>query len=208
MKNIKLTESDLINLIEKLVKENFGASNGNGQNLGIMGTPTAKYKEIFEKEDIEEDYEEEDHEDRDEFDGRDGEVVGVDSDIDKQRMGESKKRTLSLSEGELINLIEKVVKERKSTKVIKEQNQGGAMTPEQFEKMLGASKRYNKYHDNIEGLIKNNYDGLVAMAAHLDKVFNNIGAIFGGLHKGKKVGAQFIKNTLMAFGLASMVGKK
>ena len=196
MKNIKLTESDLINLIEKLVKENFGASNGNGQNLGIMGTPTAKYKEIFEKEDIEEDYEEEDHEDRDEFDGRDGEVVGVDSDIDKQRMGESKKRTLSLSEGELINLIEKVVKE------------GGAMTPEQFEKMLGASKRYNKYHDNIEGLIKNNYDGLVAMAAHLDKVFNNIGAIFGGLHKGKKVGAQFIKNTLMAFGLASMVGKK
>ena len=48
MKKIKLKEAELVNLIEKLVKENLGA--GNGQNFGIMGTPTAKYKEMFEKD--------------------------------------------------------------------------------------------------------------------------------------------------------------
>ena len=120
MKKIKLKESDLINLIEKLVKENFamGAAKGNGQNLGIFGTPTSKYKDLLEKEDIEEteeveeDYEQEDHEDRDEFDGRKSKVVGVYSNIDKQRMGESKKKTLKLTESQLINIIEKVVKER------------------------------------------------------------------------------------------------
>ena len=121
MKKITLKESDLINLIEKLVKENFamGAAKGNGQNLGIFGTPTSKYKDLLEKEDIEEteeveeDYEQEDHEDRDEFDGRKSKVVGVYSNIDKQRMGESKKKTLKLTESQLINIIEKVVKERK-----------------------------------------------------------------------------------------------
>ncbi len=121
MKKIKLKESDLINLIEKLVKENFamGAAKGNGQNLGMFGTPTSKYKDLLEKEDIEEteeveeDYEQEDHEDRDEFDGRKSKVVGVYSNIDKQRMGESKNKTLKLTESQLINIIEKVVKGRK-----------------------------------------------------------------------------------------------
>jgi len=55
MKKIKLKEEELVNLIQKLVKENLG--NGNGQNFGLMGTPTAKYKEMFEAEDIEEDSE-------------------------------------------------------------------------------------------------------------------------------------------------------
>ena len=86
MKSIKLKESDLINLIEKLVKENVGF--GNGQNFGLMGTPSAKYKDLVEDSDIEEDYETEDHDDRDEFDGRKSKVVGVDSDIDKQSIGE------------------------------------------------------------------------------------------------------------------------
>ena len=128
MKKIKLKESDLVNLIEKLVKENFaqGAANGNGQNLGIFGTPTSKYKDLLEKEDVEEKddmdemetkeghkgYKKMDHEDRDEFDGRKSKVVGVYSNIDKQRMGESKKKTLKLTESQLINIIEKVVKER------------------------------------------------------------------------------------------------
>lgn len=125
MKKIKLKESDLINLIEKLVSENFatGAATGNGQNLGMFGTPTSKYKDLLEKEDVEETdemdemetkegYKKLDHEDRDEFDGRKSRVVGVDSDIDKQRMGESKKKTLKLTESQLINIIEKVVKER------------------------------------------------------------------------------------------------
>tara|TARA_R110000824_G_scaffold9800_5_gene43334 strand:- start:2172 stop:2825 length:654 start_codon:yes stop_codon:yes gene_type:complete len=55
MKKVRITETELVSLIEKLVKENFaqGAANGNGHNFGLMGTPTAKYKEIFEKEDIE-----------------------------------------------------------------------------------------------------------------------------------------------------------
>ena len=51
MKKIKLKESELVDLIEKLVKENLG--NGNGQNFGLMGTPTAKYKDLIEDEDIE-----------------------------------------------------------------------------------------------------------------------------------------------------------
>ena len=55
MKKIKLKESELVSLIQKLVKENLG--DGNGQNFGLMGTPTAKYKEMFEAENIEEDSE-------------------------------------------------------------------------------------------------------------------------------------------------------
>ena len=42
--------------------------------------------EVVYEIELSEDYEEEDHKDRDEFDGRDSEVVGVDSDIKKQRM--------------------------------------------------------------------------------------------------------------------------
>ena len=53
MKKIKISENELVALIEKLVKENL--SNGNGQNFGLMGTPTAKYKDLLEKDDIEED---------------------------------------------------------------------------------------------------------------------------------------------------------
>jgi len=53
MKKIKMTEGELVELVEKLIKENL--SNGNAQNLGMMNTPTAKYKDLLEKEDIEED---------------------------------------------------------------------------------------------------------------------------------------------------------
>ena len=57
----------------------------------------APVDEVTEMEDEEEfvyeielgeDYEEEDHKDRSEFDGRDSKVIGVDSDIDKQRVEE------------------------------------------------------------------------------------------------------------------------
>ena len=53
------------------------------------------HKEMDEMDDVvyeielSEDYEEEDHKDRNEFDGRKSKVVGVDSDIKKQRMGEA-----------------------------------------------------------------------------------------------------------------------
>ncbi len=45
--------------------------------------------EVVYEIELSEDYEEEDHKDRDEFDGRKSKVVGVDSDIKKQRMGEA-----------------------------------------------------------------------------------------------------------------------
>ena len=52
MKKIRISESELVNLIEKLVKENLG--NGVGQVFPLMGTPSEKYKDLLEKEDIEE----------------------------------------------------------------------------------------------------------------------------------------------------------
>jgi len=48
MKKIRIIESELIDLIEKLVKENIG--NGTGFNFGMLGTPTSKYKELEETE--------------------------------------------------------------------------------------------------------------------------------------------------------------
>ena len=53
----------------------------------VTETETDEEDFVYEIE-LGEDYEEEDHDDRDEFDGRDSEVIGVDSDIDKQRVGE------------------------------------------------------------------------------------------------------------------------
>ena len=48
---------DLIS--EEQLNENIG--NGNGQNFGLMGTPTTKYKDLTEKEDVEEKDMEEGH---------------------------------------------------------------------------------------------------------------------------------------------------
>ena len=57
MKKISISENELVDLIEKLVKENLG---GNGFNFGLMGTPTSKYKDLYEDDDVEgEDNEEE-----------------------------------------------------------------------------------------------------------------------------------------------------
>jgi len=50
MKKIRVTENELVDLIEKLVKENLGA---NGHNFGMMGTPTSKYKDLYEDDDVE-----------------------------------------------------------------------------------------------------------------------------------------------------------
>ena len=51
MKKIRVTENELVDLIEKLVKENLG--NGNGHNFGMLGTPTSKYKDLYEDDDVE-----------------------------------------------------------------------------------------------------------------------------------------------------------
>tara|TARA_R110000787_G_scaffold59861_1_gene135695 strand:- start:551 stop:865 length:315 start_codon:yes stop_codon:yes gene_type:complete len=53
MKKIKISENELVALIEKLVKENL--SNGTGFGFGMLGTPTSKYKDLSETDDIEED---------------------------------------------------------------------------------------------------------------------------------------------------------
>ena len=52
MKKIKIKENELVDLIEKLVKENL--SSGTGFDFGMVGTPTSKYKDLLEKDDIEE----------------------------------------------------------------------------------------------------------------------------------------------------------
>tara|TARA_R110000823_G_scaffold231355_3_gene358083 strand:+ start:1837 stop:2319 length:483 start_codon:yes stop_codon:yes gene_type:complete len=58
MKKIKVTESELISLIEKMVKENMGAipslsaQGGGFANLG-MAKPTDKYKDLYEDGDLE-----------------------------------------------------------------------------------------------------------------------------------------------------------
>ena len=58
MKNIKITENELISLIEKVVNENIGsipslsAHGGGFANLG-MAKPTDKYKDLYEDDDIE-----------------------------------------------------------------------------------------------------------------------------------------------------------
>ena len=63
MKNIKITENELISLIEKVVNENLGvipslsAKGGGFANLG-MAKPTDKYKDLYEGGDIESEVEE------------------------------------------------------------------------------------------------------------------------------------------------------
>ena len=52
MKKIRITENELVTLIEKLVKENLGS--GVGQIFPLMGAPSEKYKDLLEKDDIEE----------------------------------------------------------------------------------------------------------------------------------------------------------
>jgi len=63
MKNIKITENELISLIEKIVNENLNAipslsaQGGGFANLG-MAKPTDKYKDLYEDDDVEEEVEE------------------------------------------------------------------------------------------------------------------------------------------------------
>ena len=60
MKNIKITENELITLIEKIVNEQAGgvAFGGFGENMGFS-KPTDKYEDLnLEGEDIEDDVEE------------------------------------------------------------------------------------------------------------------------------------------------------
>ena len=93
VKKIQLKESELIDLIEKLVKENLG--NGNGQNLGMMNTEGI---DELEEEEL-------DDEGGDMVDPKTGEVVKTES-------RKIPKKTLKLTESDLIRVIKNVVKEQ------------------------------------------------------------------------------------------------
>ncbi len=144
MKKIKIKENELVELIEKLVKENIGFAssaigNGNGQNFGLMGTPTAKYKDLLEKEDIEEDDVEE---------GEDEEVKEMETpaieDVEEGVAVESLKERVG-------NLLESyVTKKTKKVKSIKKET----TTPQDYlnsrlEK-IKESKKIKKNYNTIE----------------------------------------------------------
>ena len=101
MKNIfKVSEAEK-DRIRKL-HENYSILDECGENYDEDLAPEGRLDQVedeisflmdVEEDDVIEmeegdDYEDIDHEDRDEFGGRKSRVVGVDSDIDKQRMGE------------------------------------------------------------------------------------------------------------------------
>ena len=119
------------------IKENIG--NGNGQNFGLMGTPTAKYKELLEKEDIEEDDVEE---------GEDEEVKEMETpaieDVEEGVAVESLKERVG-------NLLESyVTKKTKKVKSIKKET----TTPQDYlnsrlEK-IKESKKIKKNYNTIE----------------------------------------------------------
>jgi len=112
------------------------------------------------------------------------------------------KKQITLTETDLTNIIKKVIQEQGDTG-----DTGGKMSAQEFEEMLGNSKRYNRYADWIEERIKLYNNIFTNILPMLDKNFKAIGQILAGLQKGKKVGGDFIKNTLMAMGLASMMRK-
>ena len=110
MKKIKITESELVDLIEKLVKENMGQ--GNGFNFGALGTPTSKYKDLYEDDDVEGDVEGEEEVDEEfNYDTAQTGDKTVDLNVMKQTnqtdwMGESK-----ITESQLINRLSKKLHE-------------------------------------------------------------------------------------------------
>ena len=106
MKKIKVTESELIDLIEKLVKENIGGNTGFGS---MLGTPTSKYKDLYEDEDVEN--EEELEEDEVNVDSAQTGDKTVDLNVMKQTnqsdwMGENK-----ITESQLVRRISKKLHE-------------------------------------------------------------------------------------------------
>jgi hypothetical protein len=103
MKKVKITENELVSLIEKLVKENMGF--GNGQNFGIMGTPTAKYQDLIEDEDIES---------PDELDEDNGEEEQLNLDVTSQPGSDNEDEWMEgVEESKLISRLKKRLNEDK-----------------------------------------------------------------------------------------------
>ena len=117
-----------------------------------------------------------------------------------QVISEQSQRTLT--ETDLTNIIKKVIQEQGDTG-----DTGGKMSAQEFEEMLGNSKRYNNRADQVDKAIKTFGNIFQNILPKLDNDFKLIGKVLEGLHRGKKVGGDFIKNTLMAMGMANMMKK-
>lgn len=119
MKKIRVTENELVDLIEKLVKENLG--NGNGHNFGMLGTPTSKYKDLYEDDDVEV-TEEEDNLDKLAGEKLTGQETPHDQDdMAPDGMDDASDTMESVKESKIVSRLRKKVHPPKSTKTIKEQ---------------------------------------------------------------------------------------
>ena len=107
MKKIRVSENELVDLIEKLVKENLG--NGNGHNFGMMGTPTSKYKDLYEDDDVE---------GKEEVDE---ETLDVNVDDETQDGLDQEAAMESIKESKVVSRLRKKVHTKQPTKTIKEQ---------------------------------------------------------------------------------------
>ena len=158
MKKIRIKESELVELIEKLVKENIG--NGNGQNFGLMGTPTAKYKDLLEKKDIEED----DVTDNEEEVSEDTLNINVD---DETQDGLNQEDYMeSVKESRLISRIKKNLLEKEDTIDIKKKNKGnftkwveknmkGVSVCDAADKVMSDTKKYESDVVQMANFAKN-----------------------------------------------------
>ena len=112
------------------------------------------------------------------------------------------KRT-KLTERDLTRLIERVINEQETGTTTGTGGAEAKMTDQEFDTMLNKNKRFKNQRNKNKAIV----DALFKWGEQLDKNFNAIGQILTGLQKGKNVGAKFIKGTLMAMGLASMMKK-
>ena len=134
MKKIRVSENELVNLIEKLVKENL--SNGNGHNFGMMGTPTSKYKDLYELDDVEgEDSEEEVSE----------ETVDLNVDDETQDGLNQEDAMEGIKESKLVSRLRKKVHTSKANKTINEQRNVTRWTQEEKDNIIDmVSEIYNE----------------------------------------------------------------
>ena len=124
MKKIRISESELVDLIEKLVKENIGGNTG--FNF-MLGTPTSKYKDLYEDEDVES----EEELDEDEFNvdtAQTGDKT-VNLNVMKQTnqsdwMGENK-----ITESQLVRRLSKKLHEAEGKGCAKSEGGSGSLNP-------------------------------------------------------------------------------
>ena len=118
MKKIKINENELVSLIEKLVKENL--SNGNGHNFGMLGTPTSKYKDLYEDDDIEDGDVTSMDEEEEVTEGSD-DTLNINVDDETQDGLNQEDAMESMTESKLVSRLKRKVYPSKTNKTISEQ---------------------------------------------------------------------------------------